>query len=49
MGPDMEYLTEDDDSGGGSSGYDSRIDFVLPEDGTYFINRWFATVEMIPT
>lgn len=38
LGPDETPLAGDDDSGGGTLGFDSEIaDFELPEDGTYIL------------
>lgn len=40
---DGNYLTEDDDSGGGGTGYDAQISYTIPSNGQYVIvaNQWF--------
>lgn len=37
MNPSDEVIAEDDDSGGGASGYDAQISLRLPESGVYVI------------
>ncbi len=37
MDPSDEVIAEDDDSGGGASGYDAQISLRLPESGVYVI------------
>ncbi|MEM7533932.1 MAG: CHAT domain-containing protein [Chloroflexota bacterium] len=43
-----KMLAEDDDSGGGSDGYDALIqEFVLPETGTYFVRAGRANSSVV--